>query len=124
MGLAPGEHYEQARQRITALVDDLTDEEWNTPVPACPGWRVRDVVAHLATSAEDALAGRLTGIPDDETTGEQVQRRLDDDPRELLSILAREAPPFEELLDAFKVWPAAIDIVTHEHDIRGALVRP
>ena len=69
-----GEHYARIRTRFTALVEDLSTEEWERPVQACPGWRVRDVVAHLSGTVDDALAGRLTGPPSEEVTAEQVVR--------------------------------------------------
>ena len=54
------------KERITALVTGLDDAAWSTAVAACPGWSVRDVVAHLAAVAEDWAKGRLTGPPSDE----------------------------------------------------------
>jgi uncharacterized protein (TIGR03083 family) len=32
--------------RVLALIDSLTDAEWNTP-SGCAGWRVQEVVAHM-----------------------------------------------------------------------------
>jgi uncharacterized damage-inducible protein DinB len=60
--------YQETRERITALVTRLDDGGWDTAVAACPGWSVRDVVAHLAAVAEDWSSGRLTGPPTDEVT--------------------------------------------------------
>jgi len=34
------------RLSLAALLDELSDEEWNTP-SLCAGWRVREVAAHL-----------------------------------------------------------------------------
>lgn len=36
------------------LIESLTPEEWLAPT-ACPGWRVRDMVAHLAASARGVI---------------------------------------------------------------------
>jgi hypothetical protein len=33
-------------------------------------------------------------------------------------------PRFEEIVAAFKVWPAVIDVATHEQDISGAVGQP
>ena len=41
------------RLRLTDLLDQLSDEEWQTP-SLCPGWTVRDVAAHL-TMAQAGL---------------------------------------------------------------------
>ena len=32
--------------RVLALIDSLTDTEWNAP-SGCAGWRVQEVVAHM-----------------------------------------------------------------------------
>jgi uncharacterized protein (TIGR03083 family) len=116
--------YRATRQRVTSLVADLDPAGLSTPVPACPGWTVRDVVAHLTGVVEDALAGRLNGPPTDEVTGAQVerwrQRGLDD----LLATWEKLAPDFETGVDAIRSRPAVIDAATHEQDIRGALGQP
>ena len=49
--------YRTTRERVTGLVTGLDGATLGTPVAACPAWAVRDVVAHLAAIAEDALAG-------------------------------------------------------------------
>lgn len=118
-----GEHYRMAHERIEALVADLGDEEWATDVPACPGWRVRDVVAHLVATLGDAAAGRIAGIPDDEFTADQVRRLADREPADLLALWNDGAAAFESLITEFRIWPAAIDAVSHEHDLRHALGR-
>ena len=63
------EFYHDARTRIAALVADLSPQERAAPVPACPGWQVRDVVAHLAAAAEDAAAGRLRSLTPEHSPG-------------------------------------------------------
>ena len=39
---------------LDLLLGGLTEDEWNAP-SACPGWRVRDVVAHLGASAHEII---------------------------------------------------------------------
>lgn len=51
--------YQDTRERITSLLSDLDDAALNTAITACPGWSVRDVVAHLAAVADDFGHGRL-----------------------------------------------------------------
>ncbi len=116
--------YRDCRDRLTALVSDLSAGALATPVPACPRWMVRDVVAHLAAVAEDACAGRLTGPPSDEETAVQVARLADRDMAGLLALWEANAPEFEKIVGGFGVWPAVIDVASHEQDIRGALGRP
>ncbi|HET6952516.1 MAG TPA: maleylpyruvate isomerase family mycothiol-dependent enzyme, partial [Acidimicrobiales bacterium] len=119
-----GHHYRRSRERLTALLGDTATADLDRPVAACPGWSVRDVLAHLVGTVEDALAGRLTGIPTDEQTAAQVAARRGVAPETLLATWAAAAPAFEDVVSGLSVWPAAIDAVSHEHDIRHALGRP
>ena len=66
--------YGETQARVVALVQGLDERDLVTPVPACPGWSVRDVAAHLTAVAEDVLEGRLTGPPSGEQTAAQVAR--------------------------------------------------
>ena len=116
--------YRDTRERLTALVAGLDDAALATPVPTCPGWLVADVVAHLAAVVEDALAGRLTGPPSEEQTAEQVARYKGRPMTQTLAGWTAGAPQFEEIISAFNVPQAVIDVASHEQDIRGALGRP
>jgi len=116
--------YRETRERLTALVAGLDQKELGAPVPACPGWSVADVIGHLAAIPEDALAGRLTGPPSEEETAAQVDRFRGRPMAQTLAGWTELAPRFEEVVAAFKVWPAVIDVASHEQDIRGAVGRP
>lgn len=118
-----GVHYGLARQRLSALVGGVEDPA-RVPVPACPDWSVHDVIAHLVAVVEDVLAGRLTGPPTDEETAAQVARRDGIDTSAVLAEWAEMAPPLESLLSEVKVWPGFLDVLAHEHDVRGALSAP
>ena len=119
-----GDRYLETRHRVDRLLRGLPDERWLLPVPACPGWRVRDVVAHLYGNIEDGAAGRITGPPDAALTGEQVERHRAAPPELLLDRWAEAAPLMADAIDRSSLWPALIDAVTHEHDLRHALDQP
>jgi uncharacterized protein (TIGR03083 family) len=116
--------YLDTQRRLVAFVSQLDAGALDRPVPACPGWAVRDVVAHLTAIPEDAIAGRLTGPPTEEETAAQVARfhghRID----EMLAQWNELAPPFSEAVASLSIWPAVMDVATHEQDIRGALGLP
>lgn len=116
--------YLAARQRIDDLVRPLEPAELARPVPTCPGWTVHAVVSHLAATPEWAAAGRLRGIPSDEDTAAQVAELAGTPTVEVLDRWATTAAGFAELAAGADIWPAAIDVVTHEHDIRLGLDRP
>jgi uncharacterized protein (TIGR03083 family) len=116
--------YRNTQQRLCALLSGLGQAELMTPVPACPGWAVRDVLAHLTAISEDALAGRLTGPPSEEHTAAQVARFAGHDTAGMLALWDEFAPQFAQLIASSSIWPAVIDVASHEQDIRGALGRP
>ncbi len=116
-----GERYRSSRLRLAATLSSIDEPSWGAAVAACPGWQVRDVLAHLVGVIEDALAGRIAGPPSPEQTAEEVARHRDDDPRVLLDQWTSTAPEFEGLLTALGLWPAFFDVLSHEHDIRGAI---
>jgi uncharacterized protein (TIGR03083 family) len=116
--------YAQTRDRLAALVSGLDDAALATPVPACPKWTVRDVIAHLAAVAEDVLAGRLTRPPGEEQTDAQVARFAGCGLGEIVAHWESNAPAFEKLVGTAGIWPAVMDVASHEQDIRGALGLP
>ncbi len=116
--------YGETRERLTTLVAGLDEAQLAAPVPACPGWSVADVIGHLAAIPEDALAGRLTGPPSEAETAVQVARFRGRLMAQTLAGWTEQAPRFEEIVAAFEVWPAVIDVASHEQDIRGAVGQP
>lgn len=118
-----GTAYGESRDRLSALIAAASNPS-GVAVPACPGWSVHDVVSHLVAVAEDVLAGRLTAPPDDSTTAEQVARRRDRPTGEVLEEWAAVSPGMEELLRGVTIWPAVMDALSHEHDVRAALGVP
>ena len=117
-------HYQETRERITALVAELDDAAWSTSVAACPKWSVRDVVAHLAAVAEDSVRGGLAGPPTDEQTAAQVARFRDLHVSEILSAWTDAAAQLDGWAESTGRKPPLGDITSHEHDIRSAINRP
>lgn len=119
-----GAHYALARTRLVGLLDGAPEDTWSTPVPACPGWDVKAVLSHLVGIIEDAAAGRLSGPPDEAQTAAEVERHRADDPAELLARWGELSPLIEAVATEQQIWPAVLDVVSHEQDVRGALGRP
>lgn len=119
--------YRGVRERVTELVGHLPDEVLDREAPATPGWRVRDVVAHLGGATADIVAGNLDGVASDAWTRAQVEARRDTPIADVLDEWARCAETVEPLIPDI---PSAMrgmlltDAATHEHDVRGAVGRP
>jgi uncharacterized protein (TIGR03083 family) len=125
--MTPAELYTDVRLRISDLVRDLPEDRTGLPVPGCPGWTVHDVVAHATGIVADVNAGRVDGAATDAWTQGQVEARRDTKTNDVLDEWAQEAATFEPALDGLPKAIARtllIDLVTHEHDVRGALGVP
>lgn len=119
--------YRDLRSRVTDLVAGLPAEALDQVAPATPAWRVRDVVAHLAGSTADIVAGNLEGVAGDAWTQAQVDARHDTPFDEVLAEWARCAEQVEPTIASFPALMRSmllIDAVTHEQDLRGALGLP
>jgi uncharacterized protein (TIGR03083 family) len=121
-----GLHYRSSRERFVNLIGELTEQDFTVEVPTCPGWTVREVVAHVAGIPDDALHGRIQGPPDDAQTADQIARAAHLSVADLLQRWEEQSPDFQAVLTSVgrALAPAAIDVATHEQDVRGALHRP
>lgn len=126
----PGAVYELTRLAVMATVAGLSDEQFETVVPATPAWRVRDVLAHVVGLAADLNAQRF---PDAHDVGgaawalRQVASRSDTAIDDILAEWSREAPTFEEGLRLFGYEEGShfvADLHAHHQDIRGAIGLP
>jgi uncharacterized protein (TIGR03083 family) len=139
--------YAGAQRSVEELVREASPEELDRTVPACPLWRVRDVVSHLTGVARDMVEGGLlvdfspieswqsedgarTG---NEYTDHQVSSRRGRDIEEVLAEWREATALLLPILRGEKQAPQAFpfvelvpvnDIAAHLHDVRGALRRP
>jgi uncharacterized protein (TIGR03083 family) len=96
-------------------------------VPACPGWTVRQVVAHLAGVAEDIAAANMEQKGTGPWADAQVRRLGERSIDELLDLWAESLDTVASRLTLATdagVCQLVFDTLTHEHDIRGALNEP
>jgi uncharacterized protein (TIGR03083 family) len=113
--------YESARHRIAELVGS---GDPNTPVPTCPGWTVKDLVAHLAGSLNAYKTGALEGATSPSWGEKQVEERRDLSLEDCLAEWERSTREPGELFDSQLGLVAVADVLAHEQDIRTALDRP
>ena len=121
-----GTIYRDARLDLVSFLATCEPGAEAAAVPCTPGWSVKDVVSHMVGILDDAMNGRLQGPPSAEQTARQVAVFADASLADVLAAWDAKAPAFEEALTAlgFSFSAAAMDVVTHHHDIRGALARP
>jgi uncharacterized protein (TIGR03083 family) len=144
--------YDQSMRALVDLGSTLREEEWDLPTD-CPGWSVKDVVAHVA-----GLEGWLAGddvpqveVPQRPHVTNDVDRFIErfvearrgrsgaEVVEELAGILTRrQAQLYGEvqeldtvIVGAFGPAPAEqvlgtriLDVWTHEQDVRHAIGRP
>lgn len=85
-----------ARARTLARLESLNDGQWETIVT--PGWRVREVAAHLITTDEASLTGRLLALGFRQRPMEDIERWNDEQ-------VARWADkPIPAILHGLDVW--------------------
>ena len=115
--------YHETRRRVTALVRELDDADFERPVPACPAWDVHDLLSHMS-GIPDALANG--NYPSGDTQAwldALVEERKDVPVEELLDRWAATDGKIDDLVDSSGGQMLA-DVVSHEHDLRGAVERP
>jgi uncharacterized protein (TIGR03083 family) len=125
--MSVAEHYNRGRHVLTELGLDLTPDQVAAPVPACPGWTVKDVYSHIVGVSADVLAGNLDGVATPPWTAKHVSDRADHTLTKVLSEWAELGPKFEEALRAIGdqgTERIVIDQWSHEQDIRGAVGKP
>lgn len=121
-----GQLYAQVRASILAVATGLSDDQLATHVPACPGWTVLDLLAHLSGLTADVLAGRVDGAGSDAWTGRQVEERRERALADVLAEWEEHAGPFLDLVTAIGAGATRIvaDITIHRDDLREALGLP
>ena len=116
--------YRTSTERVAELIEQIPEEKLTIMVPACPEWSVKDLIAHFAGVAGDVATGNLMAVGSEEWTSAQIA--------------ARKETPVGEILEEFRTQTAQLagaiehlhpaiagmmlgDLVTHEHDLRGAI---
>lgn len=122
----PAALFAAGQARVVALVRALDPGDLARPVPATPGWSVRDLLAHLAGVSADALLGEAHPESAEWTAG-HVRDRSDLSVDQIVDEWLRAGPRVEEMLRTAEPRPAAMlitDLTVHEQDLRGAVGEP
>ena len=138
--------YGDARVRLGSLLSGVQPARFDAEVPACPGWTVRDVLAHLVGVATDWNADQIVaGLADswadedaaaarDAWTNHHVQVGRQRGLGSLLAAWARSSAAVEKRLRSGDGLPAepspevlltpTADLAVHVQDVRHALDVP
>ncbi len=106
--------YDQSMHRITTLAAGHED----VPVDACPGWSVKDLVAHLASGLRNFHEHKF---------GDSDQQVLDRRSGTLADAVAEWTENrrlVEPLFDTPTGSVLVTEVVMHEHDLRTAVGEP
>jgi uncharacterized protein (TIGR03083 family) len=116
-----GEVYRANVEAVCELAETLGAEDLSRVVPATPDWTVHDVLAHLAGSPADLLAGRMDDAPSAAWTARHVAERAARSVDELVAELKGSVDPLVATLEGNDspaiVWNCAV----HHADLREAL---
>lgn len=109
--------YRQSMGRILSLVHNGNAD---SPMPACPGWTVRDTIAHCLGVLTDISAGHIDESGKEEWAAGHIDRVRD---RSLSEITAEWHQRANTTPAAFEKYGDVLvaDLVTHEFDIKGAI---
>jgi len=124
-GEAIARYYENAHDRIVGVVGAIDADASLTTVPCTPKWTFHDLLAHLVSVPSEIASGKLKGIPTSEQTQAQVEQRRGRGIKALLEEWDQGIGPILEATRAGMIpAPLAVDAITHEQDLRGALGAP
>lgn len=135
--------YEQLRNDISELVAGLDPDVIETPVPATPGWNIRNIVTHLAADASCVVAddfpreffeaiGESSSVAKvNNWTARQLAEREGRSLEELLQEWKTSGNEVAAMMRGEKEWPEGAvmfadrvlftDVAVHQQDIFGAL---
>ena len=106
---------------VSALALSLDADELSRRVPATPDWTVHDVLAHLAGSVADLLAGRMDDAPSDAWTGRHVEERADRSVEDLVAELQDSLDDLVATLEGVESPALVWNCVVHHADLHEAL---
>ncbi len=121
-----GAAYRDLRGRITLLLADRTESDWEMIVPHSPEWTIRQTVSHLSGIVDDALNGNMAGVATDPWTAAHVAKREGISGPSILEEWNTYAPFVDARATDVGLQLAQLlfDATSHEQDIRFALQVP
>jgi uncharacterized protein (TIGR03083 family) len=139
--------YAQTQASMTGLLTDATPETEKQTIPACPGWTVRDLIAHVSSIATALSNGDFPADLNpaafwdadmanrrEEFIDIELDKRQASSLAELISEWNQATTDVVAMIRGDKPWPATAaplpewilvtDLSVHHHDLRGGLGTP
>ena len=119
--------YAKLYERVSSLIISTPESFTSVGVPHCPKWTVKCVLSHMIGVPEDVLTGQMEGVTTEAWTQRQVDRHSEHSKTQLLAIWSNTFENFKALLPKIPqptISQFVFDQVTHEHDIRHAILQP
>jgi uncharacterized protein (TIGR03083 family) len=115
--------YRETREHLLDLASTLDDEQAALPVPALPGWTIKDAYAHLTGLCADILDERMEDAGSPASNARELAERADKSLAEVAAEWAERGPELDEWVEEREEAPMFLvyDVWTHEQDILGAL---
>jgi len=118
------DEYLSSARRFMTLARERADDLGATPVPSCPAWHAKDLLAHVTGVAAHVTSGREMGPDVQAWIDGEVAARSGRTVEAIVREWDEALPPLAGALRGYPVDGLVIDGVTHEHDLRGALGVP
>ena len=124
--MTPTEHYRGQRLALADWYDGLGAGELSAPVPGCPAWTVKDLLAHLVFLPVSVRDGDLADAGSPAWTARHVDAGRDLSVPQLLDTWSQVGPDFEDSLadKGFLGWVFTYDVTMHGDDAREAVGVP
>jgi uncharacterized protein (TIGR03083 family) len=116
-----GELYRAVRAKMLKLAAGLSRDQSELPVPALPGWSVKDAYAHLTGLCADMLDGQTEGAGSPAWTAKQVAARSSRDLPEVCAEWLERGPALDAWLAQHAATFVAFDVWNHHQDVRSAV---
>ena len=115
------EAYQRSYDRIRSLVDEQSAD---IEVPTCPGWTVKDLIAHQADFFDASKSGDPKEAFSDGWGDRGVKKHSEHSLQQCLDEVAGHLKDPGDIFEGQLAGVAVSDILAHEQDIRNALDKP
>jgi uncharacterized protein (TIGR03083 family) len=115
------ELYHAVRAKMLDLAAGLSREQSELPVPALPGWSVKDAYAHLTGLCADMLDGHMEGAGSAAWTTKQLAARSSQDLPKVCAEWLDRGPALDARLAKLDATFVAFDVWNHHQDVRSAV---